>query len=289
MKGLILAGGAGTRLAPITKVLNKHLIPIYDKPMIYYPLSTLLMSGVSDILVVTTREAVEQFKKLLSHFENTQIRITYAIQNLPRGLPDAFNYIPVEWESESIALILGDNLFYGMGLGVSLKSKFDGQGCQIFSHRVKNPQEYGVVHFDEKFTPIEIEEKPKDMKSDYAIPGFYYFDRSVTKRVKELVPSERGELEITDLIRSYLRDKSLRVETLERGIVWLDTGTPEGILKASEFVRVIEERQGFKIGSPEEAAYNAGFIDEVGLRQISASMPSGDYKRYIDNISKKSP
>ena len=284
MKGLILAGGLGTRLAPMTKALNKHLIPIYDKPMIYYPLSTLLMSGISEILIVTTEEAIGQFKKLLSHFEGTKIGITFAIQDSPLGLPDAFNFTPAAWEGESIALILGDNLFYGMGLGTSLRTKFAGRGCQIFAHRVKNPQEYGVVNFDENFLPVDLEEKPENPQSDFAIPGFYYFDQTVTKRVANLKPSDRGELEITDLLKSYLKDDSLRVERLERGVVWLDTGTPEGVLKASEFVQVVEQRQGFKIGSPEEAAYNSGFIDIETLLLLAQSMPMGEYRRYLENI-----
>jgi glucose-1-phosphate thymidylyltransferase len=287
MRGVILAGGSGTRLAPMTKVLNKHLIPIYDKPMIYYPLSTLLMSGINEILIITTKDALGSFEKLLNHFGNTKIKISITVQDEPRGLPDAFNYIPDAWRSDSIALILGDNLFYGMGMGVSLKTKFNGYGCQIFSHKVNNPQDYGVIYFDEKNQPVHIEEKPIDKKSDYAIPGFYFFDKSVFERVKKLTPSSRGELEITDLIKTYLQDKKLKVENLERGIVWLDTGTPHGILKASEFVQVIEERQGFKIGSPEEVAFNSGFIDENVLMAIAESMPNGEYRRYLANLSEK--
>lgn len=288
MKGVILAGGLGTRLAPVTKILNKHLIPIYDKPMIYYPLSTLLLSGISDILIITTEDALNHFKKLLEHFNDTKINILFRVQKEPNGLPDAFNYLPHEWRNDNLAIILGDNLFYGMGMGVSLKTNFNGSGCQIFAHKVKNPQDYGVVYFGKNFAPLGIEEKPKNKISEYAIPGFYFFDKSVIERVKDLKPSKRGELEITDLIRSYLKDKLLKVKMLERGTVWLDTGTPEGILKASEFVQVIEDRQGFKIGSPEEAAYNSDLIGSIELSIILESMPEGDYRRYLKGLSEKS-
>jgi glucose-1-phosphate thymidylyltransferase len=288
MKGVILAGGSGTRLAPVTKVLNKHLIPIYDKPMIYYPLSTLLLSGISDILIITTEDAINHFKKLLEHFNDTKINLFFRVQKEPNGLPDAFNYVPNEWRNDNLAIILGDNLFYGMGMGVSLKTNFNGSGCQIFAHKVKNPQDYGVVYFGKNFAPIDIEEKPKNKISEYAIPGFYFFDKSVIERVRDLKPSKRGELEITDLIRSYLKDNLLKVKMLERGTVWLDTGTPEGILKASEFVQVIEDRQGFKIGSPEEAAYNSDLIGSTELSVILDSMPEGDYRRYLKGLSEKS-
>ena len=288
MKGVILAGGSGTRLAPVTKVLNKHLIPIYDKPMIYYAFSTLLMSGISDILIITTEDAINHFKKLLEHFKDTQINLFFKVQKEPSGLPDAFNYVPNEWHNDSLAMILGDNLFYGMGMGVSLKTNFNGSGCQIFAHKVKNPQDYGVVYFGENFAPIDIEEKPKNKISEYAIPGFYFFDKSVIERVRDLKPSNRGELEITDLIRSYLKDNLLKVKMLERGTVWLDTGTPEGILKASEFVQVIEDRQGFKIGSPEESAYNSGLIGRRELSIILDAMPEGNYRRYLKDLLEKS-
>lgn len=281
-KGIILAGGSGTRLWPSTRVVCKQLIPVYDKPMIYYPLTTLMLAGIREILVISTPQDTPRFRELLGDGTQLGIELSYAVQEKPDGLAQAF-IIGEEFVADSpAALILGDNLFFGQGLADQLqRAAGETDGATVFAYHVKDPQRYGVVDFDGNRRARSIEEKPEHPKSSYAVVGLYFYDNSVVDIARNLPPSPRGELEITDVNRRYLEDGKLRVETLGRGMAWLDTGTHDALLAASNFVAVVEARQGLKIGAPEEAAYRMGYIDGNGLEQVVRRMGSSDYGSYL--------
>jgi glucose-1-phosphate thymidylyltransferase len=284
MRGIILAGGSGTRLWPITKGISKQLMPIYDKPMVYYPLSTLMMAGINEILVITTPEYHTQFRALLGDGSDLGIRLEYAVQPSPDGLAQAFIIGEEFIGDESVALVLGDNIFHGTGLGTSLRINTDIEGAVIFAYQVSNPRAYGVVEFDENFTAISIEEKPTNPKSNYAIPGLYFYDNDVVDIAKSIRPSERGELEISTVNERYLEQERLQVQVLDRGTAWLDTGTFESMMQASEYVRVIEDRQGFKIGCIEEIAWRAGWIDDDALQRLAAPLVKSGYGSYLQQL-----
>lgn len=281
-KGIILAGGSGTRLWPSTKVVCKQLIPVYDKPMIYYPLTTLILAGIREILIISTPADTPRFRELLGDGMQLGIELSYAVQEKPDGLAQAF-IIGSDFIGESpVALVLGDNLFFGQGLAEQLQRAADSKsGATIFAYHVKDPERYGVVDFDESRVVRSIEEKPDQPKSSYAVVGLYFYDNDVVEIAKNLAPSPRGELEITDVNRKYLEQGKLRVETLGRGMAWLDTGTHEALLSASHFVAVVEARQGLKIGAPEEAAYRMGFIDADGIKALARNMGKSDYGQYL--------
>lgn len=281
MRGIILAGGSGTRLWPITKGISKQLMPIYDKPMVYYPLSTLMMAGIKEILIITTPEYNEQFKALLGEGTNLGIRLQYAIQPSPDGLAQAFIIGEEFIGDEGVALVLGDNIFHGGGLGTSLQANTEIEGAVIFAYQVANPSDYGVVEFDEDFTAVSIEEKPVKPKSNYAIPGLYFYDNSVVEIAHQIQPSTRGELEISSVNEEYLKRGSLKVQVLDRGTAWLDTGTFESMMQASEYVRVIEDRQGFKIGCIEEIAWRNNWIDRDQLATLAAPLVKSGYGQYL--------
>lgn len=284
MKGIILAGGSGSRLWPITRGISKQLMPIYDKPMIYYPLSTLMMAGISEILVITTPEYSDQFKALLGDGSEIGLRLEYAIQPSPDGLAQAFIIGEKFIGDDSVALILGDNIFHGAGLGKSLRAHGDVDGGLIFAYHVSNPMSYGVVEFDDQMRAVSIEEKPQFPKSNYAIPGLYFYDNNVIEIAKSITPSARGELEISTVNERYLDAGKLQVQMLDRGVAWLDTGTFESMMQASEYVRVIEDRQGFKVGCIEEIAWRAGWIDDSQLARLASPLEKSGYGRYLQML-----
>ena len=284
MIGIILAGGKGSRLFPMTMITSKQLIPVYDKPMIYYPLTTLMFAGVREIFVVVDPSQIANYKSILGDGSQWGLNIKYLLQNHPRGIADCFNLVPADKQNQPCTVILGDNIFYGMGLGTSLKSIYSGSGALAFAYEVSNPNDYGVVVLDDAGKAIDIVEKPKEFKSKYAIPGLYWFDHQCYELIHEIKPSARGELEVTEMLQSYMSRKELDIQILARGTAWLDTGTPQNLLSAANFVSVIEERQGLKIGCPEEVALREGYISTSQFKSIIGSMPSGEYRSYLETL-----
>ncbi len=284
MKGIILAGGSGTRLYPITKGISKQLMPIYDKPMIYYPLSTLMMSGIRDILIITTPGDQSQFQRLLGDGSDIGIKLSYAVQPKPEGLAQAFIIGEEFIGKDKVALILGDNIFYGNSFGEQLKKCTDPDGGIVFAYQVSDPQRYGVVEFDEHRKAVSIEEKPQNPKSNYAVVGLYFYDNEVISIAKSIKPSERGELEITSVNEEYLKRGKLKVQTMDRGSAWLDTGTFESMNDASEYIRVIEKRQGVKIGCIEEVAWNENYISKSQLSSLAEISKKSGYGQYLSNL-----
>jgi len=281
MKGIILAGGTGSRLHPVTLGVSKQLVPVYDKPMIYYPLSTLILAGVREILVITTPHDADQFRRLLGDGSQFGVSITYRTQPSPDGLAQAFILGEDHIGTDSVALVLGDNIFYGPGMGTRLRRYHDLTGGVVFGYWVDDPTAYGVVEFDASGRVVSLEEKPEAPKSHYAVPGLYFYDNDVVAIAKELKPSPRGELEITDVNREYLERGSLQVELLPRGTAWLDTGTFDSLSEATEFIRTVQKRQGLSIGAPEEVAWRMGFLPDDELRERAAPLVKSGYGAYL--------
>lgn len=288
MKGIILAGGKGTRLYPMTKVVSKQLLPIYDKPLIYYPLSILLLGGIRDILIISTPEDTPVYEKLLGDGSQIGISITYKIQDTPRGLADAFILGEEFIGNDSVCLILGDNVFYGQDMTRVLRKAMENKtGATIFGYPVKDPRSFGVVEFDKNYKAVSIEEKPQNPKSNYAVPGLYFYDNRVVEIAKNVKPSARGEIEITAVNNAYLEMGELNVTLLGRGMAWLDTGTPQGMLKAAEFVEAVQDRQGFYVSCIEEIAWRRGFINTERLMEIGESLKMTDYGQYLISLAKE--
>ena len=287
MKGIILAGGSGTRLRPLTLATSKQLVPVYDKPMIYYPLSTLMLAGIRDILVITTPEDAPQFRRLLGDGSQFGITLSYVEQAAPEGLAQAFVLGAAHIGDEPVALILGDNIFYGPGMGTQLRRFADPDGGAVFAYRVSNPSEYGVIDFDPDGRAISLEEKPEDPSSDFAVPGLYFYSADVVDVARGLARSPRGEYEITDINRHYLDAGRLQVEVLPRGTAWLDTGTHDSLLDAGNYVRTIEDRQGLKIGCPEEVAWRMGYLDDDELTQRAHSLRKSGYGSYLLEVLRR--
>lgn len=281
MKGIILAGGTGSRLHPITQGISKQLTPVYDKPMIYYPLSTLMLAGIRDILIITTPADQEQFQRLLGDGSRFGINLEYKVQPSPDGLAQAFILGADFIGNDPVALVLGDNIFYGPGLGTQLATYEQKDGATVFAYRVADPRAYGVVDFDEDFNALSIEEKPENPKSDYAIPGLYFYDSKVVEYARQIKPSPRGELEITDLNRVYLEQGKLKVEVLPRGTAWLDTGTFDSLADATNFIRTVQNRQGLSVGCPEEIAWRHGWLSDEQLRDIATPLVKSGYGSYL--------
>ena len=288
MKGIILAGGSGTRLHPLTFAMSKQMMPIFDKPMIYYPLSVLMMAGINEILIISTPQDLPQFERLLGNGENLGCKFTYAVQEIPNGLAQAFVIGEKFIGNEKVALILGDNIFYGVGLGVSLKQINNPEGGVVFAYHVSDPERYGVVEFDENHRVLSIEEKPQVPKSNYAVPGLYFYDNDVVEIAKNLKPSPRGEFEITDINKEYLKQGKLKVSIMDRGTAWLDTGTFSSLMQAGQFVQVIEERQGLKIGCIEEVAFNMGYINKEKLIKLATPLTKSGYGNYLLELANHS-
>lgn len=288
MRGIILAGGSGTRLHPLTLAISKQMMPIYDKPMIYYPLSVLMMAGINEILIISTPHDLPQFERLLGNGERLGCKFTYAVQEIPNGLAQAFVIGEKFIGNEKVALVLGDNIFYGVGLGGSLKQISDPDGGVVFAYHVSDPERYGVVEFDDHNNVLSIEEKPKEPKSNYAVPGLYFYDNEVVNIAKTLKPSPRGEYEITDVNKEYLKRGKLKVSIMDRGTAWLDTGTFASLMQAGQFVQVIEERQGLKIGCIEEIAFNLGYITKEQLIKIAQPLTKSGYGNYLLELANNS-
>ncbi|SEK77990.1 Glucose-1-phosphate thymidylyltransferase [Aquimarina amphilecti] len=284
MKGIILAGGSGTRLHPLTLAVSKQLMPVYDKPMIYYPLSTLMWAGIKEILIISTPHDLPSFEKLLGDGKAYGCKFEYAVQEEPNGLAEAFIIGEEFIGNDKVALILGDNIFYGTGLAKLLQANSDPEGGIIYAYHVHDPERYGVVEFDANGKAISIEEKPKKPKSNFAVPGIYFYDNKVVDIAKNIIPSDRGELEITDINKAYLEKEKLNVSILDRGTAWLDTGTFNSLMQASQFVQVIEERQGLKIGAIEEVAYRMGYITNNELRELAKPLIKSGYGKHLMSI-----